>query len=58
MDKRNLQAVILAGGRGKRMKSDLPKVLHDLHGKSMIRHAVSNVREASIEDVVVVVGYR
>ncbi len=43
---------------GKRMKSDLPKVLHELHGKSMIRHAIGNVREAGIEDVVVVVGYR
>ncbi len=58
MDERNIRAVILAGGRGKRMKSDLPKVLHDLHGKSMIRHAVSNVREAGIGDVIVVVGYR
>ncbi len=58
MEKRNLRAVILAGGRGKRMKSDLPKVLHELHGKSMIRHAIGNVREVGIEDVIVVVGYR
>ena len=58
MNKRDLQAIILAGGKGKRMKSDLPKVLHELHGKSMIQHAVDNVREASIDDVIIVVGYR
>ena len=58
MEKRNLRAIILAGGKGKRMKSDLPKVLHELHGKSMIQHAVDNVRDAGVDDVIVVVGYR
>ncbi len=58
MKKHDPHAIILAGGRGKRMKSDLPKVLHELHGKSMIQHAVENVREAGISDVIIVVGYR
>ena len=31
-----LNVVILAGGKGKRMKSDLPKVLHTVDGKSML----------------------
>ena len=57
MEKRGLQAVVLAGGKGTRMKSDLPKVLHDLRGKSVIRHAIDNLGEAGIEDVIVVVGH-
>jgi bifunctional UDP-N-acetylglucosamine pyrophosphorylase/glucosamine-1-phosphate N-acetyltransferase len=56
-ERRDLQAVVLAGGKGTRMKSDLPKVLHDLYGKSVIRHSIDNVREAGIGDVIVVVGH-
>ncbi len=58
MEQHDPHAIILAGGRGKRMQSDLPKVLHELHGKSMIQHAVESVREAGISDVIIVVGYR
>jgi bifunctional UDP-N-acetylglucosamine pyrophosphorylase/glucosamine-1-phosphate N-acetyltransferase len=39
------------------MGSDLPKVLHQLHGTSLIQHAVDHVREAGIGEVIVVVGY-
>src|SRR5688572_19950476 len=58
MATRDLRAIILAGGKGKRMQSDLPKVLHELQGRSMIEHAVDHVRQAGISDVIVVVGYR
>jgi bifunctional UDP-N-acetylglucosamine pyrophosphorylase/glucosamine-1-phosphate N-acetyltransferase len=58
VEERYLVAIVLAGGKGTRMKSDLPKVLHDLSGRSVIRHAVANLREASIGDVIVVVGHR
>ena len=34
--------LIMAGGNGKRMNSDLPKVLHTLHGKPMINHVVDS----------------
>lgn len=57
MAERELRAIILAGGKGKRMKSDLPKVLHRVHDKSMIQHAVDHVNEAGIHDVIIVVGY-
>ena len=56
-EKRTPRAIILAGGKGTRMKSDLPKVLHDLHGESVIRHSIANVRDVGIDDVIVVVGY-
>src|SRR5581483_997591 len=57
VERRDLRAVILCGGQGKRMQSDLPKVLHELHGKPMIQHAVEHVREAGVTDIIVVVGY-
>jgi bifunctional UDP-N-acetylglucosamine pyrophosphorylase/glucosamine-1-phosphate N-acetyltransferase len=56
-ENRGVQAIILAGGKGTRMKSDLPKVLHELRGKLVIRHTIDNVREAGIGDVIVIVGY-
>lgn len=49
---------MLAGGKGVRMKSDLPKVLHPLCGKSLIEHVVDSLNSAGIDDILVVVGYR
>ena len=49
-------AVILAAGQGKRMKSDKPKVLHEVCGQSMIRHVVNAAFGAGVSDVVVIVG--
>ncbi len=57
MSERELRGIILAGGKGKRMASELPKVLHEIHGTSMIEYAVEHLREAGVEDVIVVVGY-
>jgi bifunctional UDP-N-acetylglucosamine pyrophosphorylase/glucosamine-1-phosphate N-acetyltransferase len=48
-------AVILAAGLGTRMKSALPKTLHRIAGRSMLRHLLSSV-EAVFDRVVVVVG--
>jgi bifunctional UDP-N-acetylglucosamine pyrophosphorylase / glucosamine-1-phosphate N-acetyltransferase len=52
------RAIVLAGGKGTRMRSDLPKVLHDLYGRSVIRHSIDHLMEAGIRDVIVVVGHR
>lgn len=51
------KAVILAAGKGTRMKSDLPKVLHTLRGKPLLTHVIDNIRESGISDITVVVGY-
>jgi bifunctional UDP-N-acetylglucosamine pyrophosphorylase/glucosamine-1-phosphate N-acetyltransferase len=56
-EERHIQAIVLAGGKGTRMRSELPKVLHDLRGRSVIRHSIDNVRGAGIDDVIVVVGH-
>ncbi|HEU0166842.1 MAG TPA: bifunctional UDP-N-acetylglucosamine diphosphorylase/glucosamine-1-phosphate N-acetyltransferase GlmU [Chloroflexota bacterium] len=51
------QAVILAAGQGTRMKSSLPKVLHQVAGKAMVDHVVDAARAAGAANVVVVVGH-
>jgi bifunctional UDP-N-acetylglucosamine pyrophosphorylase/glucosamine-1-phosphate N-acetyltransferase len=53
---RPFTAVILAAGQGKRMKSDVPKVLHRVVGKPLISWVVSAARAAGAERIVVVLG--
>ena len=52
-----ITAVLLAAGQGTRMKSDLPKVLHPLCGKSMLWHVLEALKSATTEKPVVVVGH-
>ncbi len=51
-------AIILAAGKGKRMASDLPKVLVPVCGRPMIRYVIDALRTAGIERMLIVVGYR
>lgn len=53
-----LVAVILAAGVGKRMRSDLAKVLHPVRGRPMVDHVIDAVRAAGVERVIVVVGHQ
>lgn len=50
-------AIILAAGHGKRMKSDLAKVLHQVCGRPMISYVVDAARGAGARTLIVVVGY-
>ncbi|MEA2827513.1 MAG: bifunctional UDP-N-acetylglucosamine pyrophosphorylase / glucosamine-phosphate N-acetyltransferase [Actinomycetota bacterium] len=50
------KAVILAAGQGKRMGSDLPKVLHLVDGKPMVIYCLEASMAAGIDDVILVVG--
>lgn len=52
----NSSVVILAAGKGSRMLSNLPKVLHKISGISMLAHLIKKARQIS-DDVVVVVGH-
>lgn len=49
-------ALILAAGQGKRIKSDLPKVLHKVCGKEMVNHVIDTLRKGNVEDINVIVG--
>lgn len=52
-----LNVVILAAGLGKRMQSDLPKVLHTLAGKPMLAHVLDSARQLDPARIIVVVGH-
>ena len=53
----DLAAIILAAGKGTRMKSKLPKVLHKLSGKPMLEHVLDAADEAGADDKIVIVGF-
>lgn len=54
--RRSLTAVVLAAGKGKRLKSSMPKVLHPLCGRPLLWHAVQNALAARPDKLVVVVS--
>ncbi|MEU9306681.1 bifunctional UDP-N-acetylglucosamine diphosphorylase/glucosamine-1-phosphate N-acetyltransferase GlmU [Streptomyces sp. NPDC048256] len=49
--------VVLAAGEGTRMKSAIPKVLHEISGRSLVGHVLAAARELDPENLVVVVGH-
>jgi bifunctional UDP-N-acetylglucosamine pyrophosphorylase/glucosamine-1-phosphate N-acetyltransferase/UDP-N-acetylglucosamine pyrophosphorylase len=51
-------AIVLAAGKGTRMKSDLPKVLLPVAGRPMIDYVLEALAAGGVERIVVVVGYR
>lgn len=52
-----LEIIILAAGKGTRMKSNLPKVMHLLAGKPLVQHVIDRARELSAEKIHLVVGH-
>ncbi len=51
-------AVVMAAGKGTRMRSDLPKVVHEVAGRPMVCHVVEACFAAGCERVIAVVGYQ
>lgn len=51
-------AIVLAAGKGTRMKSELPKVLHEVCGRSMVEHVFDAVRGAGVRRIVCVIGHK
>ena len=56
MSPRPLLVVVLAAGQGTRMKSALPKVLHKIGGRSMLRHVIAAAQSLEADGLSVVVG--
>ena len=52
-----VDVVIMAAGKGTRMKSNLPKVLHLLAGRALLQHVVDTAAELSARQVVVITGH-
>lgn len=53
-----LKAVILAAGKGTRMKSDKPKVIHQVLGKPMVYYSIEAAKKAGADEVCIIVGYQ
>ncbi len=51
-------AIILAAGEGKRMKSDIAKVLHEIDGKAMVEYVIDAARSVDPAKIVLIVGNR
>ncbi|MBC8313472.1 MAG: NTP transferase domain-containing protein [Candidatus Cloacimonetes bacterium] len=56
--KKKTSVIILAAGKGVRMKSELPKVANKLAGTSLIERVVETFRRFSVQDIFVVVGHK
>ncbi len=52
-----LDIVILAAGKGTRMKSSLPKVLHPIAGKPMLAHVLNTARQLGSDNINIVIGH-
>ena len=50
-------AIILGAGKGTRMHSDLPKVLHEVCGVPMVGLIIKNLKKIDVQNVVTIVGY-
>jgi|LGOV01.1.fsa_nt_gb bifunctional UDP-N-acetylglucosamine pyrophosphorylase/glucosamine-1-phosphate N-acetyltransferase len=57
MDAKGLAAVVLAAGKGTRMKSALPKVLHELNGQPMVHYPVQQAARLGCQPTVLVIGH-
>ncbi|PKM70019.1 MAG: bifunctional UDP-N-acetylglucosamine diphosphorylase/glucosamine-1-phosphate N-acetyltransferase GlmU [Firmicutes bacterium HGW-Firmicutes-19] len=51
-------AIVLAAGKGTRMKSSINKVMHEVLGKPMIGHVISRLEKLNVDNIVVVVGHQ
>ena len=56
--KNELIIIILAAGKGKRMESDIPKVLHELNNVSLIERVINTSKKVNPEKILVVVGHQ
>ena len=55
---KDLKAVILAAGKGTRMKSSLPKVMHEIFNKPLVARVLDSVIEAGARENIVITGHK
>ncbi|MBZ0167534.1 MAG: NTP transferase domain-containing protein, partial [Candidatus Omnitrophica bacterium] len=55
---KDLKTIILAAGKGTRMKSDVPKVLHTVCGKPIIQYVLDVAKAAASSETIIVLGHK
>ena len=55
--KKNLSIVIMAAGKGTRMESEIPKVLHKLSGDTLLNHVIRTASKLSPINTIVIIGH-
>ena len=53
----NFKAIILAAGKGTRMKSKLPKVVHKVCGKEMVNHVINVSKKSGVSEIIAILGH-
>jgi UDP-N-acetylmuramoyl-L-alanyl-D-glutamate--2,6-diaminopimelate ligase len=53
-----VSAIVLAAGKGTRMKSDKPKILHEICGRPMIAYSLANLRDSGVGEIVAVLSFK
>jgi UDP-N-acetylglucosamine diphosphorylase/glucosamine-1-phosphate N-acetyltransferase len=54
---RKLITLILAAGKGTRMKSDLPKVIHKINGRELVKYVIDQAKQTGSEDIWLITGH-
>ena len=54
----NLNIIILAAGKGTRMASSMPKVLHKLSGKTLLQRVIDTCKELNPDKIFIIVGHK
>ena len=56
--KQDIIALVLAAGKGTRMKSEKSKLVHKIYGKELVKRVVETAKKSGVDDIVAVVGYK
>lgn len=56
--RKDISVIVLAGGKGTRMRSEYPKVIHKICGRPMIAYTLENLRRSGFKDITIVVSFR
>lgn len=51
-------AVVMAAGKGTRMKSNKSKLVHQIYGKELVKRVVETAKKAEVNEIITVVGYK
>ncbi len=55
---KKLSVIIMAAGKGTRMQSDIPKVLHKISGKTLLNHVITTAKDLNPDNIIVIIGYK